>query len=312
MTASVRHILAFLLLYLGACDTKRDGPVLDSGIEAVSLLGAELRSPAPAEPVLAALDSARRAYEADTSNADNLIWYGRRTAYAGRFREAIELFTRGIDMFPKDARFLRHRGHRHITRRRFEDAIADLEAAAALVQGAEDAVEPDGMPNARNIPLTSLHSNIWYHLGLAYYLIHDWDHAYDAFTQCRSIGLNDDNLVSSTHWVYMILRRMGREEEAAESLDIIGDDMTIIENDSYWKLCMFYKGLLREDELIDQNAAAPANDAVRYGVANWHLYNGRTDEAIHLFEELLQGPSWASFGFIAAEADLHILSPQLQ
>ena len=37
-----------------------------------------------------------------------------------------------------------------------------------MIAGKEDSIEPDGMPNPQNIPVSSLHTNIWYHLGLAY------------------------------------------------------------------------------------------------------------------------------------------------
>ncbi len=47
------------------------------------------------------------------------------------------------------------------------------------------------------------------------------------------------------------------------------------------------------------------NDALAYGVGNWYFYNGQTEKAREIFERLLDGESWASFGRIAAEADLH-------
>src|SRR5262245_2433747 len=59
------------------------------------------------------LTDARKAFETDPS-ADNLIWLGRRTAYIGHYKQAIKLFTEGVEKFPDDARFLRHRGHRYI------------------------------------------------------------------------------------------------------------------------------------------------------------------------------------------------------
>ena len=54
--------------------------------------------------------------------------------------------------------------------RELDKAVADLERADALVAGTPDQIEPDGQPNPRNIPLTTLQSNIRYHLALAYYL----------------------------------------------------------------------------------------------------------------------------------------------
>ncbi len=75
--------------------------------------------------------------EADFNKAntsDNYIWLGRRTAYLGNYKEAIKIFTEGIEKFPADARFYRHRGHRFITIRCFDDAIKDFETAAEISQ----------------------------------------------------------------------------------------------------------------------------------------------------------------------------------
>ncbi|MFZ0063801.1 MAG: tetratricopeptide repeat protein [Pyrinomonadaceae bacterium] len=100
----------------------------------------------------ARLNEARARYEAEPNNPEAAIWFGRRLGYLGRFTEAIEVYSSGIKRFPHDARFYRHRGHRYITLRKFDQAIADLKKAARLVKGRPDEVEPDGQPNARNIP----------------------------------------------------------------------------------------------------------------------------------------------------------------
>lgn len=140
--------------------------------------------PPPPAPVLSAetralfeknLAEARIAYEKSPRDADAIIWLGRRTAYLGRYAEAIEIFNEGVRKHPKDARMLRHRGHRWITLRQFDRAIADLAEAAKLERGKADTIEPDGLPNARNLPLTTLQSNIWYHLALAHYLRGDFE-----------------------------------------------------------------------------------------------------------------------------------------
>ena len=49
----------------------------------------------------------------------------------------------------------RHRGHRYISIRQFDRAIVDFEAAAGLIEGQENRIEPDGLPNTQNIPLTT-------------------------------------------------------------------------------------------------------------------------------------------------------------
>ncbi|MEM7503202.1 MAG: tetratricopeptide repeat protein [Pseudomonadota bacterium] len=303
-TSFCARALGVLLLIGSGAVAAETLPDVPEGAQAVSLTGEALFPGTPNEAVASNLAEARGTYERDPDDADKIIWYGRRKAYTGDYRGAIETFSEGIEKFPEDARLYRHRGHRYITIREFDRAIADLERAATLIEGTENETEPDGAPNALGIPVSSLHGNIWYHLGLAYYLKHDWPNALRAYDAGFAAGRNDDNRVSTTHWRYMILRRMGRVEEAAAVLDVIREDMEIIENMSYHSLCLFYKGLLSFDELVSGNEDSPAGAAVLYGAANWQLYAGDAEEGYAMMEALTSTASWAGFGFIAAEADL--------
>ena len=282
-------------------------PEVPDGAQAVSLSGDALYAPEPGEAVLDNLKRALADYEQDQGSADKIIWYGRRLAYAGDYRGAIEMFSEGIFKFPDDARMYRHRGHRYITIREFDRAIEDFERAAMLIEGTENEIEPDGAPNALGIPVSSLHGNIWYHLGLSYYLKQDWPNALRAYTNGFNAARNDDNRVSTTHWRYMILRRMGREEEAQQVLEGISTEMNVIENMSYHSLCLFYQGEISLDELVGDSEDNPAGAAVMYGAANWHYYNGDEAEAREMLEALTSTNSWAGFGYIAAEADLAAL-----
>lgn len=281
------------------------------GAEAVSLTGAPLMRPAMSDEARQQaeqrLAEARAIFERDPRDADAAIWLGRRTAYLGRFQEAIAIYTSAIAVHPNDARLYRHRGHRYITTRQLEKAVADLAKAASLTAGKQDEIEPDGIPNARNIPTSTLQSNIWYHLGLSHYLRGDFERALRAYREDLKVATNPDMLVATSHWLYMTLRRLGRESDAAAVLAPISHDMDIIENGAYHRLLLMYKGDLPADSVL----AAPAdgdsavNDAtVGYGVANWHLYNGRRAEAEQLFRQILRSPQWAAFGYIAAEADM--------
>ncbi len=166
---------------------------------------------------------------ANPDDPDALIWLGRRTAYLGRYREAIAIFTQGVERWPGDARFLRHRGHRWITVREFGRAVADLERAARLVEDRSDEVEPDGLPNARGIPTSTLQTNIYYHLGLAHYLRGDLAGARRAFEACLERSRHADMAVATRYWLYLTLRRAGdgagaarAADPAARALEIIG------------------------------------------------------------------------------------------
>lgn len=299
-----KSITLLLLTFAVSMSGAQVLPDVPEGAQAVSLSGTPLASPEPGESVLQALDTAKMDYDADADNADHIIWYGRRTAYTGDYRGAIRIFSEGVERFPDDARMYRHRGHRYISIREFDRAIEDLEHAASLIDGTENETEPDGAPNALNIPVSSLHGNVWYHLGLAYYLVQDWDNAYRAYKNGFDAGRNDDNRVSTTHWLYSILRRAGDTEGAERALDAISADMNVIENMSYHSLCLFYKGELSLDELLQNSDGSPAGAAVMYGAANWHYYTGDVETAEEMLNELASSPSWAAFGVIAAEADL--------
>lgn len=250
------------------------------------------------------LAEARNDFEKNPNSADALIWLGRRTAYLGNYQESIKIFTTGAEKFPKDARFYRHRGHRFITIRCFDDAVKDFEAAAKLVKGKPDEIEPDGLPNARNIPTSTLQSNIFYHLGLAYYLKGDFRNALKAYKNCEKVSKNADMLVATKHWLYMTLRRMNKPKEAEKAIADIGDNLDIIENDDYYKLVKLYQGKLKPEDLMTADTNSLSNASLGYGVGNWFLYNGEKDKADKIFRQITNGNQWASFGYIAAEAEL--------
>ena len=253
------------------------------------------------------LNDAQKDFEKDPRSVDAVIWLGRRTAYLGRYKDAIKIYTDGLKQFPSDARLYRHRGHRLITLRCFDDAAADFEQAAKLIRGKPDEIEPDGLPNARNIPTSTLQSNIWYHLGLAYYLKGDFRRALGAYVEAEKVSRNADMLVATTHWLYMTLRRLNREAEARRALQAIKDDLEVIENADYYKMLMVYKGKLDPATLskeIEQDTGNLSNATIGYGLGNWFLCNGKRAEAKAIFTRITAGNQWASFGYIAAEADL--------
>jgi tetratricopeptide (TPR) repeat protein len=298
-----------LLLLLAACGTESAPErVLPEGVEAYSLTGEPLYRPTQTEETRLRLEAnlaeARATYDADPNDADAIIWLGRRLAYLGRHREAIATFSEGIEKHPTDARMFRHRGHRHITVREFDAAIADLSRGAELIRGQPDVVEPDGAPNRFNIPTSTLQSNIWYHLGLAQYLKGDFEAALESYLECMKVSNNDDMRVATADWLYMTYRRLGRDGEAAAVLVPIRREMNILENDSYHRRLLMYKGELPADSLLSDSGDALQMATQGYGVGNWYLYGGDTDRAREIFEGVMSYGNWAAFGHIAAEVDL--------
>lgn len=240
----------------------------------------------------------------------DLIWVGRRLAYLGRYDEAIEVYTDGLETHPESFRIRRHRGHRFITVRNLDDAISDLALAAELSAGVPDEVEADGLPNARNIPTSTTKSNIYYHLGLARYLSGRLGSALEAYRTCMEFSTTDDMRCATSYWLYLTLRRLGRDNDARRVLDPITPDLQIIENFAYRDLLLLFKGEIRPQQVLSGNAepgpvGQRIDDATRgYGVGAWHLVNGRHMEAMEIFREVVRDTGRAAFGHIAAEAEL--------
>jgi tetratricopeptide (TPR) repeat protein len=278
--------------------------------EATSLLGKPLvPAPIPAETRSTLEENLKKAEIEHGKNPDDpdaTIWLGRRQAYVGRYREAIETYSAGIEKHPDDARLYRHRGHRYLTVREFPKAIADFTRAAQLVAGTPDQVEPDGQPNARNLPTSTLQSNIFYHLGLAYYVSGDFVRAAEAYGKCMTVSKHPDMLVATTYWYYLTLARRGRAAEAAKLLVPITADMEIIENASYYRLLRMFKGELTPESLLVPGPAGLDTVTTKYGIAAWHLAHGRNDAAVTLLRQIVDGvpQQWPAFGYIAAEAEL--------
>jgi tetratricopeptide (TPR) repeat protein len=248
--------------------------------------------------------------EADPEDADALIWVGRRYAYMGDYRRAIDLYSRGIEDHPEDARFLRHRGHRWISVREPDRAIEDFRRAVDLIAGTEDEVEPDGQPNAMGVPTSTLHFNIWYHYGLAHFIKGEFEKAAEIYQRCMEASVHADSKVATAHWWYMALRRAGREDEARELIsgwDLAGWEREIIESGSYLELLKLYAGAETSADAVLESLEAESLEGATlgYGIGNFHLYNGRPDEAYAVFQRIVDAEGqWAAFGYIAAEADL--------
>lgn len=247
-------------------------------------------------------------YEEYPDSLDCNIWVGRRTAYLWQYHKSIEIYTQGIEKHPDAPELYRHRGHRYISIRMLDEAIADFEKAAQLVEGRPIQIEPDGIPNSINQPLSNLQFNIWYHWGLAYYLKGDFAKAAELYEKCMDFAINADLIVATVDWLYMSLRRNGQKDKAVRWLRYVDPNMKIIENKSYFHRLLMYKGKYAEEDLF--NFEAESLDAQLdlvtqgYGVGNWHYYNDDQEKAKAIYEQLLATDYWSAFGYLAAEADM--------
>ncbi len=237
-----------------------------------------------------------------------LIAAGRVRRNFFHYRQAIEIYSQAIEMAPEDWRPYRFRGHRHISLREFDKAVADLEKARELAP---------------------LNWDVSYHLGLAYFLEGRFADAAteylrclglarnpeavsaqtDAFRSCSQNADDPDSRIAMTEWAVRASARSGQEGTAAELLNGIPEGLEIGENLPYYHDLLYYKGVKTAAELLDPGPDAPyRKETVGYGVANWLVVQGDTTGAIQLLEELVEDSHWPGFGRIAAEADLYRLT----
>ncbi len=305
-----------VVLFSNSCVNKKaDENEVEQAVElkteqATSLLGKPLTIPERSPEALARLtknlEEAQANFDADP-NELNTIWLGRRYAYLSDYRKAIEIYTEGLKKFPKSYRLYRHRGHRFISIREFDMAIADYEKAYTFMPKDQIEIEPDGAPNSRNIPLSNTQFNVLYHYALAYYLEGKFSKAEKIYTELlKEYSRNPDLYVATADWLYMTLRRQNKVEAAQSILDTIMEDMDIIENDSYFRRLLMYQGKLPIEELYNPTGEDVALSLATqgYGMGNWYLYQGDTAKAKEIFQQVVDGSSWAAFGYIASEAEL--------
>ncbi|MFP4095124.1 MAG: tetratricopeptide repeat protein [Cyclobacteriaceae bacterium] len=322
-------LFGVVLLGMGACNMNKQDqlvekevpitevqPIEKPEVEAISLLGDTLyRMELPAARMQqydSALRVAQQNYKQDSLSLDNIIWLGRRQAYLGHYRDAISTYTKGLAAFPDSPELYRHRGHRYISTRQFDKAIDDLLRSAELMNPETINEEPNGIP----IPLpeddqpSSLQFNVYYHLGLAFYLQGEYGKAAQAYEKCLKTCRTDDEIAATADWLYMSYRRLGEDEVAEETLAMIKEDMQIKDNEGYFERLMMYKGMLPPDSLLKLDHNIPLADrslalaTQGYGVGNFYLSNGEQEMGLQIMEEIVEGRHWAAFGYIAAEADL--------
>lgn len=268
------------------------------------------------------------------TEADRYVLAGYVNAYVKKYQAATDLYSEGISLHPEDASLYRHRGHRYITLREFDKALADFQRAAELVEGKPDEIEfyqPENLQDIINLILnrqdrvthqhqpvneetvaatshlykSTLKSSIFYHWALSLYLQGEFAEALPIYQAALDVAVDNDMRVATSDWYYMALRRLGRVDEAQAVLDNLDSSAQKVVEPSYMRRVRLYKGELQPEDLLDPTNADQRSLATQgYGVGNWYLYSGDTAKARDVFERIIAAGSEDAFGYIAAEVEL--------
>lgn len=251
------------------------------------------------------LQTARELYENHPDSLEAIIWYGRRLGYLGMYYDAIDVYSDGLSKFPDSYKLLRHRGEANITVRQFDKARQDLEQAVFFSREAPNEPELDGQPNRLNKPLRNIKFNIWYHLGLTYYLQGNFDKAISAYKKCMKESDNNDLKVATTTWLYRTYFQIGNMDEADRLLDTIDPGMRLVESRSYHRILMLFKNELSPERVRELAARRDQSldPTIGYGLGNWYVLKGDVAVATETFDQVLSSGNWDSFGYIASEVE---------
>jgi tetratricopeptide (TPR) repeat protein len=256
-------------------------PVGAQSVQYRSAAGVEYRSQADT----GAIARAESALAADPRNVERFIQLGIAQSGARQFREAVRTFTRGLAVAPNDPMLLRWRGHRYLSLRQFDRAMADL---------------------TRGARLDSTNYGIWYHLGIVRYARGDFAGAADAFSRAQPRAPDAGELAGATDWLWMSLTRAGRTGEAQAMLARRPDSLPT--TNAYARRLKLYRSEISPDEVITPaDTGDVALATLSYGVGNWYLARGDTARARSWFERSVASHGWPAFGFIVSEIELRRL-----
>ena len=253
-------------------------PVDAQTIQYRSPAGVDFRSQSDTGPVA----RAERALAADPHNVQRFIDLGIAQSGARQMQEAVQTFTRALALAPTDPMLYRWRGHRNLSVRNLDGAMADL---------------------TRGYGLDSLNYGILYHLGVLRFVRGDFNGAADTFRRAQPRAPDAGELAGSTDWLWMSLQRAGRASEAAAMLARRPDSLATTA--AYAKRLRLYRGELTPEALFAPSDTGDVDVAtLSFGVGNWYLVKGDTSRARTQFERSVRSGGWPAFGFIASEREL--------
>ena len=246
----------------------------------------QYRSPAGVEyrslPDTEAVTKAQAALAADPRSVARIIDLGVAQSGARQFREAIATFTRGLEIEANNPLLLRWRGHRYLSIREFDRALADLTRASGI---------------------DSTIYGIWYHLGIVQYVRGEFSAAAASFARAQPIAPDAGELAGSTDWLWMSLSRAGRGAEAKAMLDRRPDSKPVI--NAYTRRLQLYRGEIGPEAVVTPADTDEVQVAtLAYGLGNWYLIRGDKAQARVWFERSIQSGGWPGFGFILSEVEL--------
>ncbi len=300
-----QSLIVLMLFLLPACSNPRQEQNAGPEPEAISFAGKPLYVNVVEAGVRAKSDSIIAVIKSKAQlSEDDYVEIGKQLVATFRYKNAVDLYAEGLIKYPESYKLLRNRGHRYITLRKLDLAIADLIKAEELIRNEPDVMEfgADGKPTA------TVRHQVWYHQGVYYYLNKDYRQAATAFEKALATAGDNKNVAGSCDWLYNSYQRLGEKQKAMNTIQFINASYLEDKEQPYFRRILLYNGIITPEQLIDISKD-PLQMSVQditklYGLANWYAYNGNPDKANKLYKIILQSNAWPGFAYAAAEKDV--------
>jgi tetratricopeptide (TPR) repeat protein len=212
------------------------------------------------------------------------------------FVDAIETYSEGLIHNPFSDTLYECRGHIYITVGRYKEAIADSILCVRINQW---------------------NWYGWYHIGLGYYFLGDFERAVEGFRKCLEFSYpENEHNVAAIDWMYISLKHLGKDGEAKEVLAMIHSSLDRARS-TYEERLFIYKGLTNPKDLLESIENNEKHHFLYsiYGnaIALNYYFNGELNKAKELMEDVVSKDRyWQTFGYLSSQAELKRLFGQNQ
>ena len=225
-------------------------------------------------PLVAELN---KALDADPENPQRYLDLGFQLCEESLFREGLEVYSKGLELFPDNAMLYRARAEQYLNCWQLYECQADSVKATAML--------PKDW-------------NSWYHYAVSSYYLQEYKKCEELSRYLISVCEDEDSKIPPLCWLYRSLMMQGRKDEANKAIEIFYEGMDHIDwHDDYYDCLRLYRGWVKPEELLDKcYRQFPIRDwktsvysyTVFYGVANWYYLNGDVEKYRELREQEIE------------------------
>ena len=216
-----------------------------------------------------------------------LNWYnyGLALSRAHRNEEAIDVYSKGLTMYPMSALLHFGRGRKYMHPGTYDQAIADFTMAIKLEEDV---------------------NMFWYYRAVTHNVNGRFHEAIADFRQALKYAQPEDSY-SMVDWIFSCYVDLGDMEGARAILDEVPDDLEVPDMDWDYKMRVrLYKGLVRPEDMIDpveirKHVPDPEDDlkldivTLRFGLYLYYTYKGETEKANEEIVKIISDPFEGAF-----------------